>query len=67
MTIQEYMRLAINGIPNADFKNYLPYFFNMDCEYCVYNGRACRHPENDDVCIEYRVESEELKRRRKIW
>jgi hypothetical protein len=66
MTIQEYMRLAINGIPNADYKYYLPFFFNMDCEYCIYNGGSCKHPETDDVCIEYRVESEELKRKRKL-
>jgi hypothetical protein len=56
MTIQEYMRLAINGIPNADYKYYMPFFLNMDCEHCIYNGYACRSPKADSVCMDYRVE-----------
>lgn len=56
MTIQEYMRLAVNGIPSRDFHYYLPYFINMSCEHCIHNGFACKHPEEEDVCIEYRVE-----------
>jgi hypothetical protein len=56
MTIQEYIRLAINGIPNADYKYYMPYFLRMDCEHCIYNGFACKHPKSEGVCIEYRVE-----------
>lgn len=56
MTIQEYIRLAINGIPNADYKYYMPYFLRMDCEHCIYNGFACKHPKSVGVCIEYRVE-----------
>lgn len=62
MTIQEYMRLAVNGIPSKDFHYYLPYFINMSCEHCVYNGRACSHPETDDVCIDYRVERKHKER-----
>lgn len=56
MTIQEFIRLAINGIPNADYKYYMPYFLRMDCEHCIYNGFACKHPKSEGVCIEYRVE-----------
>ncbi len=56
MTIQEFMRIAINGYPKDDYKYYKPFFKDMDCEHCIYNGFACRHPKSDDVCIEYRVE-----------
>lgn len=56
MTIQEYMTIAINGIPRADYKYYMPYFLNMSCEHCIYNGYACKDPKTDDVCIDYRVE-----------
>ena len=60
MTIKEYIRIAVNGFPKEDLKYYLPYFINMDCEHCIYNGYACRHPKSDDVCIEYRVEKTHL-------
>lgn len=60
MTIQEYIRIAVNGFPKKDFDYYRPYFINMDCEHCIYNGYACRHPKGDDICIEYRVEKTHL-------
>jgi len=56
MTIQEYIRIAINGFPKNELDYYRPFFQNMDCEHCIFNGFACRHPKSDDVCIEYRVE-----------
>ena len=56
MTIQEYIRIAINGFPKKELEYYRPFFQNMDCEHCIFNGFACRHPKSDDVCIEYRVE-----------
>lgn len=54
MTIQEYIKIAVKGVPQEDFRYYKPYFLNMDCEHCIYNGYACRHPHS--VCIDYRVE-----------
>jgi hypothetical protein len=63
MTIQEYMRLAIHGIPSKDFHDYLPYFFNMSCEHCIYNGFDCKDPKADGVCIDYRVEMKNNERR----
>lgn len=56
MTIQEYIRIAINGFPKKELEYYRPFFQNMDCEHCIFNGYACRHPKSEDVCIEYRVE-----------
>ena len=56
MTIQEYIKVAINGTPKADFIYYQPFFACMDCEHCIYNGYACRRPKGGEVCIEYRVE-----------
>lgn len=60
MTIQEYIRVAINGVPNEDFVFYKPYFMDMSCKHCMYNGYACKDPKTDDVCIEYRVEKKDL-------
>ena len=60
MTIQEFIKVAINGFPKAEFKYYLPYFKHMNCRWCIYNGYACRHPKGTDVCIEYRVEQKHL-------
>ncbi len=54
MTIQEYIKIAANGYPVDEFKYYLPFFLVMSCEHCIYNGHACRHPETDDVCIDYK-------------
>ena len=56
MTIQEYIRIAINGFPKKELEYYRPFFQNMSCEHCIFNGFACRQPKSDDVCIEYRVE-----------
>ena len=56
MTIQEYIKVAINGLPKEDFIYYQPFFMHMNCEHCIYNGYACKHPKGDDVCMEYRVE-----------
>lgn len=56
MTIQEYIRIAINGFPKKELDYYRPFFQNMSCEHCIFNGFACRHPKSKDVCIEYRVE-----------
>lgn len=64
MTIQEYIKVAINGIPKADFIYYRPFFADMDCEHCLYNGFACKHPKADGVCIEYRVEKNDIKLRK---
>lgn len=60
MTIQEYIRIAVNGFPKNEFIYYRKYFLNMSCEHCIYNGYACKHPEENDVCIEYRVEKTHL-------
>ena len=60
MTIQEYIKIAVKGFPPKEFKYYAKYFTNMNCEYCIYNGYACKHPKGDDVCIEYRVEKSHL-------
>lgn len=56
MTIQEYMKIAIHGYSSADSKYYRPFFLNMSCEHCIYNGYACRSPKSEGVCIDYRVE-----------
>ena len=56
MTIQEYIQVAVKGLPKGDFSFYRPYFLNMSCEHCIYNGYACRYPKRNGVCIEYRVE-----------
>lgn len=55
MTIQEYIRIAINGFPKKELDYYRPFFINMSCEHCIFNGFACKRPKKD-VCIEYRVE-----------
>lgn len=62
MTIQEYIKIAANGYPVDEYKYYLPYFLAMSCQHCIYNGRACSHPETDDVCIDYRVERKHKER-----
>ena len=56
MTIQEYIKIAANGYPVDEYKYYFPYFINMTCEHCIYNGFACKHPAEEGVCIDYRVE-----------
>ena len=56
MTIQEYMKIAVIGFPKKEFLYYRPYFMNMDCGHCIYNGYACKHPEHEGVCIDYDVE-----------
>lgn len=56
MTIQEYIRIAINGFPKKELDYYRPFFQKMSCEHCIFNGFACLHPKSEDVCIEYRVE-----------
>lgn len=61
MTIQEYLKIAVIGFPKDKFLDYRPYFMNMDCGYCFYNGHGCKFPEQDGVCIDYRVEQPHLK------
>lgn len=56
MTIQEYIRIAVNGFPKAELEYYRPYFYNIDCEHCIYNGYACKEPKGSEACIDYRVE-----------
>ena len=56
MTIQEYIRIAINGFPKKEYEYYRPFFLNMSCEHCIYNGFACKQPKTGGVCIDYRVE-----------
>lgn len=63
MTIQEYIRVAASGLPKEDYLFYRLYFTNMNCKWCMYNGYACRHPKEENVCIDYRVEKEDLKQR----
>lgn len=58
MTIQEYINVAVKGVPKEDFLFYEPYFLHMGCEHCFYNGYACQNPGN--VCIEYRVEKKDM-------
>lgn len=60
MTIQEYIRIAANGYPKEEFLYYAPYFMNMDCKWCMFRGYACRHPKEEGVCIEYKVEKKDL-------
>ena len=61
MTIQEYMKIAVLGFPKEKFLMYRKFFTDMKCEYCIYNGCSCRHPETDNVCIEYCVGEESIK------
>lgn len=56
MTIQEYIRIAIAGVPKEDFDYYKEFFTDMSCEHCIYNGFACKVPKVEDVCMDYRVE-----------
>lgn len=63
MTIQEYIRIAINVFPKKEYEYYRPFFLKMSCEHCIYNGFACKHPEENDVCIDYRVERDNNERR----
>lgn len=63
MTIQEYIRVAANGLPKEDFHYYRRFFWSMNCKWCMYNGYACREPKTDDVCIEYRVEKKDIENR----
>ena len=60
MTIQEYIRKAVNGFPKEEVRYYRLYFTQMDCKWCMYNGYACKHPKRDGVCIDYRVEKRDL-------
>lgn len=60
MKIQEFIKIAVMEHPAKEFKFYRKYFTNMSCEYCIYNGYACKNPKTDDVCIEYRVEKSHL-------
>ena len=55
MTIQEYIRIAIKGVPKEDFLYYKEYFENIDCVNCIYNGHWCNRPR-PEACMEYRVE-----------
>ena len=61
MTIQEYIKIAVLGFPKKEFLLYQRYFTDMRCEYCIYNGGYCKHPETDNVCIEYEVGEKSLK------
>lgn len=63
MTIQEYIKIAINGFPKEEFDHYRPFFLDMSCEHCIYNGFACKDPKADGVCIDYRVEMKNNERR----
>lgn len=54
MTIQEYIRIAIAGVPKEDFDYYKEFFTDMSCEHCIYNGFACKSPKVEDVCMDYR-------------
>ena len=56
MTTQEYIRIAVSGLPVEEFKYYKPFFVDMSCEHCIYNGYACKTPKREGVCAEYRVE-----------
>lgn len=56
MTIQEYIKIAIRGVPREQLEYYKEYFLRMDCKHCIYNGFACKQPKIGDVCIDYRVE-----------
>lgn len=60
MTIQEYVKIAVKGYPKDELAYYQPYFINMNCEHCIYNGYACKKPKNERVCIDYRVERTHL-------
>lgn len=64
MTIQEYIRIAVLGFPKEEFLKYREYFVNMNCEYCIFNGYSCKHPEVNDICIDYCVGNE---RKYKEW
>lgn len=65
MKIQEYIRLQIKGTPAADVVFYRPYFQNMNCKWCLYNGFACKSPKGKNVCIDYRVEKIDLEQKLK--
>ena len=60
MTIQEYIKISISGKPAKDVVYYRPYFKDMDCKWCIYNGYACTKPKKGNVCIDYRVERTHL-------
>lgn len=60
MTINEYIKIAIHGFPKEEYHYYMKYFTNMDCQWCMYKGYACKHPKMNGVCIEYRVEKRDL-------
>lgn len=64
MTIQEYVRIAVNGFPKEEFNYYREFFVDMDCKWCMYNGYACKSPKTDTVCIDYRVEKRDLEFRK---
>lgn len=56
MTIQEYIKIAIKGVPREQLEYYKEYFLRMECKHCIYNGFACKQPKTGGVCIDYRVE-----------
>lgn len=60
MTIQEYMRVAVLGYPKEELVYYRPYFLDMACKHCIYNGYACKDPKQEGVCIDYRVEKNHM-------
>jgi hypothetical protein len=61
MTIQEYIKIAVLGFPKKEFLDYRRFFTNMDCQWCVHNGFACKSP--DEVCIHYRVDETDIKKK----
>lgn len=60
MTIQEYLKIAVHGYPIEELNYYKPYFLQMDCQHCIYNGYACKDPKTEEVCIDYRVEKNHM-------
>lgn len=65
MTIQEYIRIQAEGKQAADMVFFRPYFLNMNCRWCLYNGYACRTPQGPKVCMEYRVEKMDINQKTK--
>lgn len=60
MTIPEFMKIAIHGYPKDEFRYYKPYFLNMDCEHCIYNGYSCKNPKTEGVCMDYTVSKKHM-------
>lgn len=63
MDIQDFIRVAVNGYPKKDLIAYKPFFVNMDCEWCLYCGYACKTPKEEGVCMQYRIELEDVKQK----